>query len=211
MRRATTALVWIVAVSGLCWLFPPFHIVPLKRAMEEKSAKVFDAVQFAENFWAEKLLKSLDQAVPAEKLLPAIQADPAAAKTKHAHIFGLGDSYIYFVRGEGRIISISSGEISIAVPEGATTADIVLKADLIFGNTLRDGTNLLSANDFPDSQNFNDIAAALNKIVETRVLPKLREQARVGAKISFVGCAEVEDESTDLKPLKVIPIQAAIQ
>jgi hypothetical protein len=39
------------------------------------------------------------------------------------------------------------------------------------------------------------------------VLPKLREQAKVGTRIVFTGCAEVDDESSDLKPLKVIPIQ----
>jgi hypothetical protein len=47
--------------------------------------------------------------------------------------------------------------------------------------------------------------------VETRVLPKLHNQAKVGAKIFFAGCAEVDDESADLKPLKVIPIQTEIQ
>ena len=45
----------------------------------------------------------------------------------------------------------------------------------------------------------------------TRVLPKLREQAKVGANISFAGCAEVADESVDLKPLKVIPIQTGTE
>lgn len=56
-----------------------------------------------------------------------------------------------------------------------------------------------------------DISAALNHIVETRGLPKLREPAKIGAKIYFVGGAEVADEASDLKPLKVIPIQTAVQ
>ena len=33
----------------------------------------------------------------------------------------------------------------------------------------------------------------------------------VGAILAFAGCAEVDDESTDLKPLKVVPIQAGVQ
>ena len=82
---------------------------------------------------------------------------------------------------------------------------------LVFGNALRDGTGLLNVNDYPNSQDFNAISEALNHIVETRVLPKLREQAKVGATISFAGCAEVDDESSDLKPLKVIPIQTEAQ
>ena len=72
---------------------------------------------------------------------------------------------------------------------------------------MRDGTGLLSANDYPNSQDFNDISAALNHLVETSAQPKLRAQAKIGARISFAGCAEVNDEAADLKPLKVIPLQ----
>jgi hypothetical protein len=43
------------------------------------------------------------------------------------------------------------------------------------------------------------------------VLPQLREKAKVGAIVRFVGCAEVNDESTDLQPLRVIPIQVEVQ
>jgi hypothetical protein len=43
------------------------------------------------------------------------------------------------------------------------------------------------------------------------VQPKLREQAKVGAVVRFVGCAEVNDEASDLMPLKVIPITADVQ
>ena len=119
----------------------------------------------------------------------------------------MSEGYFYFLRGEGKILSVSDDEVSLAVTEGSTNAEVSLQTGLIFGNALRDGTGLLSANDYPNSQDFNDISAALNHIVETRTLPKLREQAKVGAKISFVGCAEVGDEATDLKPLKVIPFQ----
>jgi predicted lipoprotein len=207
MRRAILIIVLIVAVGGICRLFPLFHIVPLKTATAEKTAATFNAAEFAETFWSGKLLKSLDQAVEVEVLLPAIQKDSAAAQKKYAHNLGLSDSYIYFLRGAGKVLSISNDEISLAVTAGSTNAEIVLETGLLFGNTLRDGTGLLSANDYPNSQDFNDIAAALNKIVEARVLPPLRENAKVGAKISFVGCAEVDDESTDLHPLHVIPIQ----
>ena len=78
-----------------------------------------------------------------------------------------------------------------------------------FSNVVRDAPGLLNVNDYPSSQDFNAISEALNRIVEERVQPKLREQAKTGATIEFVGCAEVNDESTDLRPLKVVPIQVA--
>src|SRR4029077_7448676 len=153
----------------------------------------------------------LDKTVKADVLLPAIQNEPAAAKKKFSRSVGLSEGYFYFVSGSGRVVTVSDDEVSLAVTDGSTKAEVSLQTGLIFCNALRDGTGLLNGNDYPNSQDFNDISAALNHIVETRVLPKLREQAKVGAKISFAGCAEVDDESTDLKPLKVIPIQTEVQ
>ena len=205
---------WIIAMliaAGICWRFPLFHIVPLKTATAEKMAATFNATQFAETFWANQLLPALPKCSPAAALIASIQTDPAAAKKKFSRGSGVGDSYFYFVSGAGKIIAVSDDEISIAVTAGSTNAEITLQTGLIFGNALRDGAGLLSPSDYPNSQDFNDISAALNHIVETSVQPKLRERAKVGANISFAGCAEVNDESTDLKPLKVIPIQATIE
>jgi predicted lipoprotein len=205
---------WIIAMviaAGVCWRLPLFHVVPLKTATAEKAAAAFNATQFAETFWTNQLLPALPKCSPAEALVALIQTDPAAAKKKYARGTGVGDSYFYFVAGAGKIITVSDDDISIAVTAGSTNAEITLQTGLIFGNALRDGTGLLSPSDYPNSQDFNEISAALNHIVETRVQPKLRERAKVGAVISFAGCAEVNDESADLKPLKVIPIQATTE
>lgn len=205
--RALRWFIAIVVIAGICWLFPLFHAVPLATVKAEKAAATFNATQFAETFWTNQLLPSLDKAANAQTLLAAIQSDPAAAKKKFARSVGVSDSYLYFLSGTGRVVAVSDDAISLAVSNNSTNAEIALQASLIFGDAVRDGTGLLNASDYPNSQDFNDISAALNHIVETRVLPKLRQQAKVGAKISFAGCAEVDDESTDLKPLKVIPIQ----
>jgi predicted lipoprotein len=205
---------WIIAMAiaaGVCWRFPLFHVVTMKTATAEKAAVTFNATQFAEMFWTNQLAPALPKSSPAEALLALIQTDPTAAKKKYARGAGVGDSYFYFVAGAGKIIAVSDDDISIAVTVGSTNAEISLQTGLIFGNALRDGSGLLSPSDYPNSQDFNDISAALNHIVENSVQPKLRERAKVGAVISFAGCAEVNDESVDLKPLKVIPIQATIE
>jgi predicted lipoprotein len=211
MKSLTTLLVGIVITAGICWRFPLFHVVTMKSATAEKVAATFNATQFAESFWTNQLLPALPKSSPAEALILLIQTNPAAAKQKYSRGSGLGDSYFYFVAGAGKIVATSEDEISIAVTAGSMNAEISLQTGLIFGNALRDGTGLLSPSDYPNSQDFNDISAALNHIVETNVQPKMRERARVGANISFAGCAEVNDEATELKPLKVIPIQAELQ
>jgi predicted lipoprotein len=211
MKRLAAWLFGIVIIAGVCWQFPLFHVVPLKTATAQKAAATFNATQFAETFWANQLVTALPKCSPAEALIPLIQTDPAAAKKKSSRGAGVGDSYFYFVAGAGKIIAVLDDEISIAVTAGSTNEEISLQTGLIFGNALRDGTGLLSPSAYPNSQDYNEISAALNHIVETSVLPKLRERAKVGANISFAGCAEVNDESADLKPLKVIPIQATIE
>lgn len=201
---------WIIALAvaaGVCWLFPLFHIVPLQAAKAEKAAGKFDAGHFAETFWANQLMPALDKTVKADVLLAAIQADPAAAKKKYSHSVGFSDTYFYFLSGTGRVVSVSDDEIALAITPGSTNAEVTLLAGLIFGDAIRDGTGLLNPSAYPNSQDFNDISAALDHLVETRVLPGLHQQAKMGAEISFAGCAEVDDEANDLKPLKVIPIQ----
>lgn len=211
MNRWFAWFIAIVAAASVCWLFPLFHVVPLKTAAAEKVAATFNATQFAEAFWTNQLIASLEKTVKADVLLPAIQSNAAAAKQKFSRSVGLSEGYFYFVSGSGRVVAVSDDEISLAVTDGSTNAEVTLQIGLIFGNALRDGTGLLNASDYPNSQDFNDISAALNHIVEARVLSKLREQVKIGAKISFAGCAAVDDESTDLKPLKVIPIQTEVQ
>lgn len=208
------ALRWpivIAALAGICWLFPLFHVVPLKRVAAEKAAATFNPAQFAETFWTNRLLPSISKSVNASVLVAAINSDPTAAKKKFSRSVGLGDDYFYFVSGSGRVVSISEDGISLAVTAGSTNVEVALQNAPIFGDAVRDGTGLLDASAYPNSQDFNDISAALNHIVETRVLPKLQKEAKIGATISFAGCAEVDDESTDLKPLKVVPIQAEVR
>jgi predicted lipoprotein len=106
---------------------------------------------------------------------------------------------------------VSDGEIAMAVIKEAATPEVSLQTGLIFGNAVRDGTGLLNVDDYPNSQDFNAISEALNRLVEERVLPRLRERARVGATVRFAGCAEVNDESSDLKPLRVVPIRADVE
>ena len=209
MRFAKWLLV-IGATAGICWRFPLFHVVPLKIAAAEKAAAIFDPKQFAETFWSGQLLPAISKSVKAEILVPAIQSNAAAAKKKFSRSIGTAENYFYFLSGSGKVVAVSDDEVSLNIT-GGTNAEIALPTGLIFGNALRDGTGLLDGNNFPNSQDFNGIAEALNHLAETRVLPKLKEQAKVGAKISFAGCAEVDDESTDLKPLKVIPIQTSAE
>jgi len=208
MRLAGWLLATVI-VAGLCWRVPLFRIVPLEQATREKTATVFDPKRFAETFWSGPLPQALRTAVPAEVLLPTIQTNAPEARRKFSRSVGVSESYTYFISGKGRVTSATENEVLLAVTPGATNGEVSLQLGLLFSNAVRDGTGLLNVNDYPNSQDFNAISEALNRIVEERVHPKLRELAKVGATIEYVGCAEVNDESTDLRPLKVVSIHVA--
>ncbi|NOS70990.1 MAG: DUF2291 family protein [Verrucomicrobia bacterium] len=211
MKRLVGTLVGVALGVTVCWIFPLFYVVPLERAAKEKAATAFNPTEFADNFWHEQLTKSLDKAVKAEVLLPAIQTSTAEARRRFSRSMGVSESYTYFISGIGRVVATSDDEVSLAISSGSTNAEVSLQIGLLFSNAVRDGTGLLNVNDYPNSQDFNAISEALNRLVETRVQPKLREQAKVGATVRFVGCAEVNDEAADLKPLKIVPISATVE
>jgi predicted lipoprotein len=211
MKYVVCTIASLLMLGVVCQFFPLFHIVSLNHAETENNAAIFDAVKFADVFWTEKLLKSFDRATDAKELLAAINNGPTIAQTKYAHTITLGGGCFYYLRGEGRVLATNSDGVSLVVSANATNAEFVLETGLIFGNAVRDGTGLLNASDYPNSQDFNNISAELDKLVETHVLPKLRADAFVGAKVKFVGCAEVDDDTTDSHPLQVIPIQAEVE
>ena len=202
-------LIAMVVVAGLCWFFPLFHVVSMEQATKEKSAAVFDPKRFAQVFWEARLPYAFSNAVPAEVLLPILQTNAAEAKQKFSRSVGVSESYTYFLSGKGRVLSVNEDEVQLAVTPSATNAEVSLQLGLLFSSVVRDAPGVLNVNDYPSSQDFNAISEALNRIVEERVQPKVRAQAKVGASIEFIGCAEVNDEATDLRPLKVVPVQVA--
>jgi predicted lipoprotein len=203
-RRTVRWAAVAVAAAGLCAAFPPIRIVRTGDAAATQPASSSGKLG-AEQFWQERLGKSLDKAVNAETLLAEIRRDPEAARKAHAKQVGLGGSYYYFLRGTGKVVSKDANAVTLALGTDPQPA-VRIEAGPIFGNAVRDGTGLLDVNDYPNSQEFNELSAALNALVESRVLPALRERATVGSSIRFAGVAEVSDESTDLRPLRLVPV-----
>ena len=211
MNRAAPILIAIVVLCAGIWLVPLVHFVPLKSARQHSTEATFNPSAFAETFWSERLLESMDKAVDAAVLLAEIKQDPKEAREKHGRTLGLSGTYYYFVSGTGRILTVDKESVSLTLGAKDSTVDIILETGNIFGNAVRDGTGLIDVNDYPNSRDFNDISSEINRRIEERVLPPLRAKAAVGATVHFAGCAEISDETTDLHPLVLVPIVAEVQ
>jgi predicted lipoprotein len=212
MKRLVATLAALAAMCLLLWFFPLFHVVRRGTSSAGTAASNFNATDFAQEFWDTKLTPAFDQAADAATVLAALQNDPQQAQSEYGHSAGLGRTVLYFVRGRGRITAVSGKSIDVILVESGDQvdddqADVALQTGLLFGNTVRDATALIDGSDFANSQQFNEISTALNQIVESTVLPTLKQQAQVGRAIEFVGCAEVTNLPRDASPLQVIPVQ----
>jgi predicted lipoprotein len=210
-NRFVIALIALVAVAGFCWIFPPLHIRSLAQTRAAKASTLFNATDFAGKFWNERLLKSLPQAADAGRVLAAIAAGPQKAHEHFGRSVGISSSYYFFLRGAGRVVSVDDTGVGLSLKGESNEVEVFVPLGLVFGNAVRDGTGLLDSSAFPNSQEFNDISAGLNHIVEAQVLPELKHIAAVGKRVQFAGCVEVADEDTDLKPLKLVPISVKLE
>jgi len=205
MKSPLAWAIGILLAAGLCWLFPPFHVLPLRKAQNAQKLAAFDAAAFAREFWQKKLLPATDRATPATELLAALANDPGAARQRFGRSPGLSGTSYFFVKGSGVVAATEKETIQITL-EVPSQPTVELLTGLLFGNIVRDGTGLLNISDFPNSQDFNAISTELNRIVETQVVPALRARAAVGNAIRFTGCCELE-EGPAPKVLQVIPVK----
>lgn len=211
MNKALPALGVIVVLAGLCWVFPPFHIRSVKQVKATIADAKFNATDFVQQFWSGRLLPASNQAAEATKVLAVIAASPEKVREQFGRTVGLSSSYFLFLRGAGRVVSVDDDSIGLSLKPTGNDVDISVPLGLVFGNAVRDGTGLINPSTYPNAQDFNDISAALDHIVETQVLPGFQKIAKVGTKVQFIGCAEVADEDSDLKPLKLTPISVQVQ
>lgn len=211
MKRLMPMFIALAVAGVMCLVFPPFHIRSLKTVREAQVNKKFNAPEFAAEFWTKELLPETAQATDARKVLEAINSDPTSVRKLFGRTVGVGSSYFLFLRGDGRVVSKDENNVELSLMPEGDEAQIVIELGFVFGNAVRDATGLIKPSSYPNAQEFNDISAALDGIVETNVLPQLQQIAKVGNRIHFVGCVEVGDEDTDLKPLKLVPIEVKEQ
>ena len=210
MKRTLAIIGALVALAAFSWFFPLFHVVSRAALQTAKEQKEFRAVDYVKDFWTTKLLPALSEAADASTVIAAFHESPDAARTQFGRAAGLGRTSYYFLRGSGAITSVDNKQIVVAL-DTSDNAKVALAVGPLFGNTVRDATGLLNGSNFPNSQQFNEISAELNRTIEATVLPPLKERAKVGSVIAFVGCAEVTDPKRDLAPLKIVPLEVSFE
>ncbi|MER7070529.1 DUF2291 domain-containing protein [Terrabacter sp. NPDC000476] len=168
-------------------------------AGQEKSAgagraAAFDATAYVDGIWAGKVLPTVTKdAVPASELLPALEADQAAASKEYGNQTGTGSPFAFLVKGTGTVTAIDKDApthpLTVRV-DGVSGkgADVqVVTGPVIAGTALRDAVRFITFGDFTNQLNYADAGTALNSKVKTEVLGKLEPASLVGKKVTFAG------------------------
>ena len=215
-KKLSAGTIAVACVLGVgLFFFPLFHFAPLtppaSAAATLTAPAAFDPVAAAAKIWITDLPAAIPRAVELKLLVGAVRENAGTAKAKFAKAAGLGAVY-YFVRGSGKIVERERNYLRVAV-DGAGNEIVALRIGPVFGNTVRDGCGILDVNSFPGLQEFNDLSAALNALVEKSVQPALREKATVGMIVGFAGCAEAPESAADAgEPLlTIVPVQAGLR
>jgi len=203
-------LLFALVTAVLLIAYPPFKFVSKRAAAESATVAAsqnFDAPGFVSKFWTEQLMPAATAAPDAAPILADLRRDPIAATNTHARRVGLGNAAYYFARGMGTVTAVERNRLLVEI-DGATVA---VRTGPVFGNAVRDGCGLLEVNDAPGLAEFNALSAELNRIVEDRVLPAIRDGAAVGSRIVFAGCAEAPESIQGDGPLLTfIPVRAEV-
>jgi predicted lipoprotein len=210
------AIIWCGGALGAVvffYFFPLFRIEPIDEAGTVRQSRANVAAagsvkDYTDEFWNDRLPAAFGNAVDIEELFKAVDRDPGQARSKLGRQVGLGGACFFFVRGAGHVEQVAADYCTLKIDGRSRRARI--RTGVVVGNAVRDSTGLIDVNQFANSQDFNNLSVDLNQRVETHIIAPSRERLRVGARVSFVGGAQVGD-GRDFDPLRLVPVHLDIE
>jgi predicted lipoprotein len=207
MKQTAIIMCCVILAGALIWLFPLFHVVPIEQGSVARRPNLFNAAAYASAFWNERLPPALDNAHDAAAALKALREAPLGVREKFGRKVGVSRTRLILLRGSGKVVSHDKKGVGVALDLDKAEPDIVLRTGLLFGNAVRDASGLIDASSFANSQHFNEVSTELNRIVEARVLSKLKGPlASLDQHIEFVGCVEIQEDARIELPLTIVPL-----
>jgi predicted lipoprotein len=198
-----------IGVAALCYSFPLLRVKPIEDAGRARPSRAnvaapVNVTDYADEFWNQRLPDALNHAVEIEELFEAAEQDAGQAGRKFGRQVGLGGTYFLFVRGVGHVEEVAADYCALKI--GGRSRRVRIRTGVVVGNAVRDATGLIDVSQFANSQDFNQLSAELNRRVEADVIAPSRERLRIGARVAFVGCAQISD-SRGFDPLSLVPVQ----
>ena len=212
-RRVIAGCSCAVGTAVLCYFFPLFRLKPLDdsdspRQPPLNASAPVNVNDYADEFWSDRLPASFSNAVDINELFETVDRDAGQARSRFGRQVGLGGACFFFLRGAGQVEEVGADYCSVKT--GEWSRRIRIRTGVVVGNTVRDGTGLIDVNQFPNSQDFNNLSAELNRRVEADVIAPFRKRLHVGDRMAFVGCVQIRDDG-DFDAISLVPVSLKIE
>jgi predicted lipoprotein len=190
------------AVAAAIIAFLVYHSIyfeNLEDIKEQRQRGMFNAAEYARNFWDNQLFSVLDKAVDVKELIELFNTNMNEAIRKYGKAPGVSRVYAYLMRGNGKILTITEDFLEVSIREPHTNPDIKITSGFyIPGNAVRDASGLIDVSEFSDTMKFNEISGEINNIVVKEVIrPFLEKKPKVGKTIRFFGATQVAQDATE--------------
>lgn len=200
----------VVAVIIIAVGYNAVYFKKLDEAKASRLNKEFNAAQYAQIFWNNKLMPNLNKAIDITQLTTLLSKDATKTFDTYSHALGIGNLRYFLVKGKGVAESINEDDVVLLIKSDSGKQSVILATEYVFGNEVRDATGLIDINEFNNMMDFNNVSAELNGIIRQRVLPSFRSVLKKGNTVAFVGAVEFNQEHLKLDGMEIIPVSLEI-
>src|SRR5690242_1172931 len=129
-------------IAAIAVLLVAYKSVYIKKLSDVKaSSSSFDAKAYARNYFNNKLLPSINNALEIKQLIALLQSDKDQTFEKYSHALGIGNIRYFLVKGEGDVISVNENDVLISANADSNyIADLRIATEFVFGNAIRDAS-----------------------------------------------------------------------
>lgn len=204
MRKSIKYFLWIVAAFIVV-----YNSVYFKKLsdLNAEAPKQFDARAYANNYFYKQLPGVIAKAPEIDKLVAMIKADTAATFKAYGHTLAIGTTRYFLVQGSGTITNIDDNGVWVSTPSGNS---VLLATEYVYGNALRDASGLIDINKFSSTMDLNNIAAEIDRIVRTKILPPVKPALKKGMVIQFTGAVGLNQARLQLNDIEITPVSLKV-
>jgi len=205
MNRPLKYIITILAV--LLVLILSLDIQKLDEYKAGQTVAVFNATEYADDVWENKLPYTIDKAPEIITLVDFLRENKETAFNEYGRKLGISKTWYFLVRDKGVITAVEDEYLTVQL---SNREQIRIATSFIFGNAVRDGSGVVDISVFVNMTQFNDVSIALNKRVKEEVVSYLKQSARTGMNLIFAGVLEINEDASDFNTLTVVPVKALL-
>ena len=164
----------------------------------------FDADQYVESIWESQVLPEFEKsAMDLTEIKQALEEDCQKACEKYGVISNDKSCCIFVVSAEGTLKDVNresrNGMATIEIEGENAPYTIQLQIGPVYkGASLRDALPFIKFSDFKNQVDFSGISSALNRKVDTDIIPMANLEESIGESICVKGAFSIKNEEDDI-------------